>query len=68
MTDPALNLDPIESPCIQICRLDDAGLCVGCYRTGEEIMGWLSYSASQRAAIMQQLPARAASTQPSDRS
>ncbi|MDT8438825.1 MAG: DUF1289 domain-containing protein [Wenzhouxiangellaceae bacterium] len=59
MSDPALQLQPIESPCVSICRLDDDGVCVGCFRTAGEIAGWLGYSDDERRAIMQQLPARA---------
>ncbi|HTI85118.1 MAG TPA: DUF1289 domain-containing protein [Alphaproteobacteria bacterium] len=31
----------LESPCVDICCLDGAGkLCVGCFRTIEEITSW----------------------------
>ncbi|MDT8408683.1 MAG: DUF1289 domain-containing protein [Wenzhouxiangellaceae bacterium] len=59
MTDLALNLDPIESPCIDVCRLDDQGRCVGCFRSAQEIGDWLSMDPQQRKTIMQALPARA---------
>lgn len=50
-----------ETPCTRICRLDEAGtFCVGCGRTGTEIAGWGSYSASRRREIMDALPARLA--------
>lgn len=61
MTESAANLEPVESPCIDICRLDDHGVCVGCFRTAQEIGEWLSYSAERRSEIMQRLPARAGS-------
>ena len=33
----------IQSPCISVCRMgDNSGLCMGCFRTGEEIAGWSS--------------------------
>ena len=28
------------SPCVSICRLDSAGICVGCGRTMPEIQAW----------------------------
>ncbi|HET8830586.1 MAG TPA: DUF1289 domain-containing protein, partial [Casimicrobiaceae bacterium] len=32
---------PIASPCISVCRIDDAtALCVGCLRTLDEIAAW----------------------------
>jgi predicted Fe-S protein YdhL (DUF1289 family) len=31
----------IPSPCISVCRMDAAsGLCVGCWRTLDEIAAW----------------------------
>jgi len=59
MADPAQPLSDIESPCIGTCTLGPDDLCVGCFRTRREIGAWLSYSAEQRRAIMQALPARA---------
>ncbi len=61
MTDVACQLEPVESPCVDICRLDDQGYCVGCFRTGQEIADWLAYSPEQRSDIMKRLPARAGS-------
>ncbi len=50
-----------ESPCINICRLDPVTqLCVGCYRTIEEIAGWTNYSDEKKAAIRSGLQARRA--------
>ena len=61
MSEVAVNLEPVESPCVSICRLDDNNVCVGCFRTATEIGQWLSYSAEQRSDIMKQLPERAGS-------
>ena len=48
-----------HSPCIGICKLDDAtGYCLGCGRTGNEIGDWISMSEGQRDAVWQKLPAR----------
>ena len=31
----------VPSPCISVCRFDgDSGLCLGCYRTLDEIAAW----------------------------
>ncbi len=33
----------VQSPCTSVCRMsDNSGLCVGCFRTGDEIAGWSS--------------------------
>lgn len=59
MSDPAIALQAIESPCIQICTLNAEGVCIGCFRTADEIGGWLSLSAGQRSRIMNELSGRA---------
>ena len=43
---------PVLSPCIGICHLDDSGLCVGCFRSAAEIAGWLGMSRAERAHLM----------------
>lgn len=48
-----------DSPCIKVCKLDPATqVCIGCYRTIDEIAGWISYSDEQRAAVCSALKAR----------
>ncbi len=50
----------VLSPCIGTCRLDAAGHCEGCHRTGSEIAAWLSYDDAMRLRYMDEfLPARA---------
>lgn len=61
MSEAAAQIEPVESPCVQICRLDERGLCVGCFRTAEEIGNWLSYSAERRKEISATLPDRSGS-------
>lgn len=52
----------IDSPCIKICVIHpDAKLCVGCYRTGDEIAIWSRLTPEARRAIMADLPDRAKS-------
>jgi uncharacterized protein len=47
------------SPCIRVCALDpDTQLCVGCFRTLDEIAGWTQFSNAERAAIRQALDER----------
>ena len=31
----------LASPCISVCLLDEKDMCVGCYRTAEEITQWM---------------------------
>jgi uncharacterized protein len=51
----------IESPCAKICTFEPvAGLCLGCGRTLREIEHWSVFTASERASVMLELPARLA--------
>ncbi|WP_421786065.1 DUF1289 domain-containing protein [Hyphobacterium sp.] len=49
----------IWSPCVKVCFVDPkAGLCVGCFRSLEELAHWTRYSDEDRAAIAKALPER----------
>lgn len=43
---------PVKSPCISICALDSEGVCTGCFRSGEEIRRWGSYSNDERRGVL----------------
>ena len=48
-----------ESPCIRICTLDATGeLCLGCFRTLDEIAAWTQLSEAERAVVLARLPQR----------
>ncbi len=52
--------DEIESPCVKLCVVHpEARLCIGCYRTIDEITQWSRMTHDARTAIMAQLPTRA---------
>lgn len=59
-TRAALPVAAIDTPCVQICVIDEHGLCVGCARTMDEIAGWGTFSTEQRHAVMSTLSARRA--------
>jgi predicted Fe-S protein YdhL (DUF1289 family) len=50
----------VPSPCVDICRLDAQGLCVGCRRTLGEITEWSRASEARRREILRELPLRKA--------
>lgn len=58
MIDDIWRRDEIESPCVKICVLHPEGLCVGCFRTRDEIAAWSTMTSDERRAIMMQLPGR----------
>ena len=52
--------DEIDSPCIKLCSIHPGErICIGCYRSIEEIGGWSQLSPEQRREIMADLPQRA---------
>ena len=52
--------DEIESPCVNVCLIHpEARICVGCYRTGDEIARWSRMAPEARRALMEALPSRA---------
>ena len=54
----------IDSPCIKLCSIHPTErICVGCYRSMEEIGAWSSLSSEVRLEIMSELPSRASRIQ-----
>ncbi len=60
MNDEVWKRGEIESPCIKLCTVHPVErICVGCYRTIDEIGGWSRLTPEARRAIMAELPSRA---------
>ena len=50
---------PIKTPCVKVCFVDPkVSLCVGCFRTMEELGRWTHYTDAERERIMSELPGR----------
>lgn len=59
MSEPARAVTPVESPCNRTCRIDPATrLCIGCFRSIDEIAAWGGMSPEERRRVMAELPAR----------
>jgi uncharacterized protein len=57
--DLADPMQPVPSPCIDICRMDPvSGLCEGCKRTLDEIARWSGMDAVAKRRVWEQLAAR----------
>ncbi|CAB3756931.1 DUF1289 domain-containing protein [Paraburkholderia solisilvae] len=57
-TDETASL-PVPSPCINICRMDEAtGWCDGCLRTIDEIANWSLYDDAAKRTVWDALEAR----------
>jgi predicted Fe-S protein YdhL (DUF1289 family) len=48
----------VPSPCIDICRLDSRGICIGCRRTIDEIAEWSRASEARRREILRAVELR----------
>ncbi|MCG9784065.1 DUF1289 domain-containing protein [Vibrio brasiliensis] len=42
----------VAQPCIRHCCLDENDVCLGCYRTLEEILNWSASSNEEKRAIL----------------
>jgi uncharacterized protein len=49
------------SPCINVCSIGPNGWCRGCYRTLDEIAGWIRLDANRQWAVLRACEARRAS-------
>jgi uncharacterized protein len=54
-----MSTHPVGSPCINVCRIDEAtGWCAGCLRTLDEIAWWSSMEDSEKRAVARAQPTR----------
>jgi predicted Fe-S protein YdhL (DUF1289 family) len=49
--------DP-KSPCISVCALNEADVCIGCFRSSGEITLWASLSPEQKLEVLHRAKAR----------
>lgn len=43
---------PVKSPCIEVCSLNKEDVCIGCYRTANEIIEWFSAPNERKREIL----------------
>lgn len=55
---------PVRSPCVSICVLNKQDICVGCYRSGNEISHWGKMSNQEKRQILQKMDERAKTMNP----
>jgi predicted Fe-S protein YdhL (DUF1289 family) len=53
---PAIQV--VKSPCVSICCLDDKDICLGCYRSCDEICQWGAMNSEQRTDVMKKVAER----------
>jgi hypothetical protein len=44
----------VDSPCINVCRLDESGVCMGCGRLLSEIADWSRMTNQQKREVCEQ--------------
>lgn len=44
--------EPVASPCVRNCCLDDDDVCLGCGRSIHEIVGWNTATSAERRDII----------------
>lgn len=54
------DTEPVESPCVRNCTLDEDDICLGCLRSIDEICAWGGASDDERRSILQQVALRRA--------
>lgn len=48
----------VQSPCVSVCKLDEQKICVGCWRSLDEIRAWSKMSDQQKAIVVEMSAAR----------
>jgi hypothetical protein len=48
----------IASPCIDVCKLDNHGICLGCFRKKEEIAIWSQMTDREKFLVIATLDSR----------
>ena len=57
--DEVWKREEVDSPCVKVCVIHPAsGLCLGCFRTTDEISGWSAMQPDARKTLMKELPNR----------
>lgn len=54
----------VSSPCISICALNKDDVCVGCYRTADEIRDWVMMADDERIKVIDKSMQRAQASNP----
>lgn len=50
--------DKVRSPCVSVCALDENDVCIGCHRTGDEILRWTQMSNDERREVLRKVAKR----------
>ncbi len=48
----------ISSPCVNVCQLDSQDVCIGCFRTRDEIARWTQMTDEEKSVVIAALKDR----------
>lgn len=54
----------VRSPCISVCVLDDDDICLGCYRSAEEITDWSMLGNDEKREVLSRARERLEASNP----
>jgi predicted Fe-S protein YdhL (DUF1289 family) len=41
----------IKSPCVKLCQQNEDGICLGCFRTNQEIIDWYNLTPVEQLEV-----------------
>lgn len=44
----------VTSPCTNVCQLDENKVCIGCFRTVNEIASWTKYTDAEKILVLEE--------------
>jgi len=50
--DSSFKKQKIPNPCVNLCSLNNNNVCIGCYRTIDEVGAWGRYDDEQRLQVL----------------
>lgn len=53
-----IQFDTVISPCISICRLDNNDVCIGCFRSVDEIRKWYESTNDEKKQFIKNIEQR----------
>ncbi|MET0378438.1 MAG: DUF1289 domain-containing protein [Spongiibacteraceae bacterium] len=51
--------ETVKSPCISVCALNDDGICIGCWRSVDEIAAWSELDNEHKREVVRSAQQRA---------
>ncbi|SFM44423.1 DUF1289 domain-containing protein [Marinobacter zhejiangensis] len=50
--------EKVRSPCVSVCALDADDICIGCHRSGDEILRWTQMNDHERREVLERVAER----------